>query len=289
MKREIGILTDSTSDLPPEAVARYDIHVVPAVIILGGLSLRDGVDISRSELYRRMASQGIIPTTASPSAGAFEEAYDAMLSSGYRRILSVHPAAKLSGIYNAAHIAAGRFPGRVDVMESGQISLGTGFQVLAAAEEAERNAPMEKLRSQVEQTRNQIHLVAVIDSLTHLAHSGRVHSALAGIGNFLQIKLLITIIEGTVSRVGQVRTYTRGVSSLIDFVRTWGPLERLAIVHANARSAAEGFIPQLQEKFAGWNQTLKGPPILVEVTPTIGVHTGPGALGVIGVSTLTGA
>jgi DegV family protein with EDD domain len=289
MKREIGILTDSTSDIPAEAMARFDIHVVPAMIVLGGLSLRDGVDISRSELYQRMATQGVIPTTASPSAGDFEAAYDGMLRQGYQRILSIHPAAKLSGIYNAAHIAAGRFPGRVEVMESGQISLGTGFQVIAAAEASAVNAPMENLQDLVKNTRQRTHLIAVIDSLTHLAHSGRVSTALAGIGNFLQIKLLITIIEGTVNRVAQVRTHARGLAALVDQVRIWGPLERLAIVHANARTMAESFVPLLQEKIEGWNRLLKEPPILVEVTPAIGVHTGPGAVGVIGISAAHGS
>lgn len=284
MMRKIGILTDSTSDIPPEEALRYDIHVVPAMIILGGLSLRDGFDISRSELYRRMASQGIIPTTSSPSAGAFEEAYEGMFRQGYEKIFSIHPAAKLSSIYNAAHVAAARFPGRVEVVESGQVSLGTGFQAIAAAEAAMQGAPMEQLSSLVENTRLRIHLIAVIDSLTHLAQSGRVSSALAGLGNFLQIKLLISLIEGTVSRVGQVRTHARGLAALVDQVRTWGPLERLAIVHANARSVADLLIPQLQDRIDGLNRLWKEKPLLVEVTPAIGVHTGPGAVGVIAVS-----
>jgi DegV family protein with EDD domain len=284
MTRNIGILTDSTSDVPQEIAFRYDIHVVPAIIIVGGQSLRDGVDISRSELYRRMAAQGIIPTTSAPSVGTFEEAYDSMFRQGYQRILSIHPAAKLSSIYNAAHIAAARFPGKVEVLESGQVSLGTGFQVIAAAEASAQGSSMEETRSQVENTRRRIHLVAVIDSLTHLAHSGRVSAALAGIGNFLQIKLLISMIEGTVNRVAQVRTHARGLATLVEQVRSWGPLEELAIVHANARSTAEALIPLLQEKINGLNRLLGEKPLLVEVTPAIGVHTGPGAVGVIAVS-----
>jgi DegV family protein with EDD domain len=288
MNKRIGILTDSTSDVPPDIASRYDIHVVPAVIIVGGQSLRDGVDISRAELYRRMASQGIIPTTSSPSAGAFEEAYDSMFRQGYERILSIHPAAKLSSIYNSAHIAAAHFPGRVEVMESGQVSLGTGFQVITAAEASDQGVSLEETCSQVQNTRRRVHLVAVIDSLTHLAQSGRVSAALAGIGNFLQIKLLISMIEGTVNRVAQVRTRARGLATLVEQVRSWGPLEELAIVHANARSSAEALIPLLQEKVGGLNRWIREKPLLVEVTPAIGVHTGPGAVGVIAVSSSTG-
>ncbi len=286
MNKEIGILTDSTSDVPPDITQRYEIHVVPALIIVEGRSLRDGVDISRAELYHRMMAQGIIPTTSSPSAGAFEEAYDFMFHKGFRRILSIHPAAKLSSIYNAAHVAAARFPGKVEVLESGQVSLGTGFQVIAAAEACAQGASMEEVCTLVDNTRHRIHLVAVIDSLTHLAHSGRVSAAIAGIGNFLQIKLLISIIEGTVQRIAQVRTHTRGLAALVEQVCGWGSLEKLAIVHANARNTADLLIPQLQEKINGLSRLLMEKPLLVEVTPAIGVHTGPGAVGVIAVSSL---
>jgi DegV family protein with EDD domain len=288
MNGEIGLLTDSTSDIPPEEAARYNIEIVPAVIILGGQSLLDGVDISRSELYRRMALQGIIPTTASPSAGAFEQAYDAMFRKGFQRILSVHPAAKLSSIFNAAVVAASKFAGKVTVIESGQVSLGTGFQVLAAAEAAQNGAPMEQILELVQSTRQRIHVTALIESLTHLAHSGRVSSALAGVGNFLQIKLLISLIEGTVNRVAQVRTHSRGLAALVDQARSWGPLEQVAVVHANARGAADALIPQLAEKVNGLGRLWAARPLLVEVTPTIGVHIGPGAVGVIAVSTAAG-
>jgi DegV family protein with EDD domain len=242
------------------------------------------VDISRSELYRRMATQRYLPTTSSPSVGAFEEAFESMLSRGFHKILSIHPASSLSGIFNAACVAATHFPGRVDVLESGQISMGTGFQILAAAEAATQGANMEALRNLVANTRKRVHLVALLESLTNLAHSGRIPMVLAGIGNFLQIKLLISIMEGTVSRVAQVRTHSRGVSVLLEQVRSWGTIERLAVAHANARNVADSLIPQLAQSILGVNHLPAGKIFEVEVTPAIGIHTGPGAVGVIAVS-----
>ena len=287
MTKTIGFVTDSTSDLPAIEAEKYSVEVVPAMIMFGGQSFRDGVDISRSDLYRRMVTQRILPTTSSPSVGAFEQAFESMLSRGFQKILSMHPAASLSGIFNAACVAATHFPGRVEVLDSGQVSMGTGFQILKAAEAAAGGATMEALRKMLEDARKRVRLVALLESLTHLAHSGRIPMVLAGIGNFLQIKLLISLFDGTVSRVAQVRTSSRGIAALLEQVRSWGPVESLAIAHADARHVADALIPQLAESIQGFNRALQEKIFVIEVTPAIGVHIGPGAVGVIGVSSST--
>ncbi len=287
MNKAIGFVTDSTSDIPAEEAAKYEITIVPANIIFGGKSLRDGVDISRSELYRRMAAERLLPTTSSPSAGVFEETFESMLTRGFQKVLSIHPASNLSGIFNAARVAASHFPDRVEVLESGQVSMGTGFQLLAAAEAAAQGATMESIRNLIAETRKRVHLVALLESLTNLAHSGRVPMVLAGIGNFLQIKLLISIMEGTVNRVAQVRTHSRGVAVLLEQVRSWGPIESLAVAHANARSAADALIPQIAQNIQGVNRLFQKKIFMVEISPAVGIHTGPGAVGVIAVSAAT--
>ncbi len=289
MAEKIGFVTDSTSDIPVEDAAKYSVEVVPAMIMFGGQSFRDGVDISRSDLYRRMTTQRILPTTSSPSVGAFEEAFEEVLSRGVQKVLSVHLASSLSGIFNSAVIAAKRFPGRVEVVETGQVSMGTGFLILDAAEAAARGAPIEALKKLIADTRNRMRLVALIESLTHLAHSGRLPSLVADIGDFLQIKVLISLYEGTVSRVAQVRTQTRGLTALVDQVRSWGPIERLAIAHADARQLADGLIPQLAESLKGLNRVPKDKTYVIEVTPAIGVHIGPGAVGVIAMQSSSGS
>ncbi|MBN1439212.1 MAG: DegV family protein [Anaerolineales bacterium] len=289
MTETIGFVTDSTSDVPPDDAERFGVEIVPAMIMFGGKSYRDGVDISRSELYRKMTAQRILPTTSTPSVNAFEEAFEKVLSRGVQKILSIHLASSLSGIFNSASIAARRFPGRVEVMETGQVSLGTGFQILAAAEAAAGGAPLDALRKTILEARKRARLVALIESLTHLSHSGRLPALVAGIGDFLQIKLLISLYEGTVSRVAQVRTQTRGLAALVEQVRSWGPVERLAIAHANARQLADGLIPQLAGSIQGLGRVLKETTRVIEVTPAIGVHIGPGAVGVIAIQSPAGS
>jgi DegV family protein with EDD domain len=281
MTEKIGFVTDSTSDLPVDDAAKFDVEVVPAMIFFGGKSYRDGVDITRSELYRRMAAERTLPTTSSPSVGAFETAFESMLSRGYQKLLSLHPPTGLSGIFNSAYVAAKSFPGRVDVVDSGQLSLGTGFQILKAAEAVKAGVAWDAIRKMVADGRSQIRLAALLESLTNLAHSGRFPMVLAGIGNFLQIKVLISLLDGTVSRVTQVRTQSRGISALLDYVRTWGPIEQLAVAHADARQTADSLIPRLSQSIQGFSESLKKKIYIIEVTPAIGVHIGPGAVGVI--------
>ncbi len=288
MTEKIGFVTDSTSDIPADDAAKYGVEVVPAMIMFGGQSYRDGVDVSRSDLYRRMTTQRILPTTSSPSVGAFEEAFEKVLSRGVEKVLSVHLASSLSGIYNSASIAAKRFPGRVEVMETGQVSMGTGFLILSAAEAAAKGVPIDALKKLVAETRKRMRLVALLESLTHLAHSGRIPMVLAGIGNFLQIKVLISLYEGTVNRIGQARTQSRGITALLEYVRSWGPVERLAVAHADARHVADGLLPQLAESIQGFNSTLREKTCIIEVTPAIGVHIGPGAVGVIAMQAPSG-
>jgi DegV family protein with EDD domain len=143
---------------------------------------------------------------------------------------------------------------------------------------------MEALKKIVEENRPRVHLVALLDSLTHLAHSGRIPAVLAGIGNFLQIKVLISLYEGAVSRVAQVRTQSRGMTALLDQVRSWGPVESLAVAHADARHLADELIPRLAESIQGFNRSLQEKIFVIEVAPAIGVHIGPGAVGVIAVT-----
>jgi DegV family protein with EDD domain len=212
-----------------------------------------------------------------------------MLTRGYQKILSLHPSPNLSGIFNSACVAAKRFPGRVEVIDSGQVSLGTGFQILKAAEAVKRGATWDAIRKMVEDSRSQVRLVALLESLTNLAHSGRFPVVLAGIGNFLQIKVLVSLLEGTISRVTQVRTQSRGISALLDYVRTWGPVERLAVAHADARQTVDSLIPELTHTIQGLSDTLKEKIYVIEVTPAIGVHIGAGAVGVIAMQASSGS
>lgn len=269
---KIGFVTDSTSDLPGDLVERHAIEVVPAILNIGKTSFADGEGLTREEFYDRLPDLESTPTTSAPSVGSFQVRYEKLLAGGAEIILSIHPPDKLSGIFNAARLAAESFGERVHVMDSGQLSLGLGFQVLAAAEAAAREAVFGEILDLVKSIKQRVRVMALLDTMEYLRRSGRVSWAKAMVGGLLNLKPLIELRFGTVIRIGQVRTRAQGILRLVENISKWGPHERLAVLHTNAEVAARQFLEEL-------NLNLSNPAMIVNVTTVIGTHVGPNGLG----------
>jgi DegV family protein with EDD domain len=182
----------------------------------------------------------------------------------------------LSGIYNAARLAAQEFGQRVTVLDSGQLSLGLGYQVILAAEAAAQGAMQEQVLSLVESVRTRVRLTALLQTIEYIHRSGRVSWAAAMIGGAFRLQPLIELRYGIVHRLGQSRTRLQGVEQLVEMLNSWGQLERLAVLHTNAESAAWQLLEHVRSKVAI-------PPLLVNVTTAIGTHVGPNGLGFVAV------
>jgi DegV family protein with EDD domain len=268
----IGFVTDSTADIPEFLVQKHDIRVVPAILNIAGKSYEDGSGITREEFYQLLPTLHTPPTTSAPSVGSFHERYESLLKAGASCILSIHAADKLSGIFNAARLAAESFGERVRVLDSEQISLGLGFQVLAAAEAAARGAVLDEILNLVEGVRDRVRVAALVDTLEYLRRSGRVSWAKAMVGGLFNLKLLVELRYGIIERLGQARTRLQGIERLTEALNSWGPLERLAVLHSDAETAARQLIEDIKPKLAV-------PPLVVNVTTIIGTHVGPNGLG----------
>lgn len=269
----ISLVTDSTADLPAALADQYRIHVVPNLLIIDGQTLVDGKDISREEFYHRLPQMKTPPTTGTASSGAYQDLYQNLLSQGADQVISIHVASQLSGIYNAAHVAAREFPERVVVLDSQCLSMGLGFQVLAAAEAIARRATSSEILSLLADMRLRIHLVAMLDTLEYVRRSGRVSWARARIGGLLQVKPFVEVREGgKVVSLGETRTRSKGTARLKEMLLRLGDLERLAILHTNAEADARQFLAELKI-FLPTN------PLIINVTTVIGTHVGPNGLG----------
>ena len=238
---EIAIVTDSTADIPADYAERYLIHVIPNIIIIDGKSLKDGVDITRQEFYEKLVSMKTLPTTATASSGVYQQLYTILLERGAKNILSIHGSSLLSGIYNAAHIAAQEFQDRVNVIDSQFVSLGLGFQVLAAAGAISRG---ESVLSIIEDVRSRIRVIAMLDTLEYIHRSGRVSWACARLGNLLRIKPFVEVKKGACSAWGSPHLPKRGCP-LRELLLHQGPIEQLAILHTNAEESARRFLSNL--------------------------------------------
>ncbi|HTX93136.1 MAG TPA: DegV family protein [Anaerolineales bacterium] len=273
---KIGFVSDSTSDIPCSLAEQYGIEIVPALVNIAGQSYTDGVEITREEFYNRLPKLAPPPTTSSPSVGAFEERYEKLFRAGADFVVSIHPPNDLSGIFNAARLAAQEFGQKVKVLDSGQLSLGLGFQVILAAEAAAGGAILDEVLTRVESVRRRVRLAALLDSIEYVRRSGRVSWAVAMLGSMLRLQPLIELRYGIVHRLGQARTRLQGVERLIETVNSWGPLDRLAVLHTNAESAARQLYEDMKSR-------VSVPPLLVNVTTAIGTHVGPNGLGFVAV------
>ena len=270
-----AIVTDSTADIPKELATQYQIHIVPNIVVIDGQSLEDGKDLSRREFYDNLPLMKTNPTTSTSSPGVYQQLYGDILKRGADQIVSIHASSQLSGIFNAASLGAQAFGEQVKVIDSENLSLGLGFQVLAAAQAA-LTQPLDGILSVVKDVRNRARLVAMLDTLEYVHRSGRVSWARAQIGALLRIKPFLEIKDGVVLSKGKARTRKNGIQRLRKMLLDLGPLEQLAILHSNAEADARELLAEMTPR-------VPTRPLLVYVTTVIGTHVGPNGLGFVAI------
>ncbi len=267
----IAIVTDSTSDIPVDILKNYNIYQIPVDLMLGNKTYLDGFDLSRNDFYNRLPALEKLPTTAAPASGRFQELYNSVFNKGFSEIISIHAASALSGIFNAARLASLEFSPKITVVDSQQLTLGLGFQVIAAAKAAKENIPVKAILDKIESIKERIHVYALLDTFEYIQRSGRVSWTKARIGSILNIKPILELKEGEILSRGLARARNKGIQFLGDVLQSLGTLEDLAVLHTNAVEDGMGFIQQ----FAPDEHKN---PLLVNITTIIGTHVGPNGL-----------
>ncbi len=275
----IRIVTDSTCDLPEQTISALKISVLPLNIHFGEKSYQDGVDLSREEFYRRLPESDPFPKTAAPSPQHFHQIYENLANEGAQSILSLHIAESLSATVNVARLAAQQFTRvPVTVLDSSQLSLGTGFMVEKAALLAEAGTALEEILTTLKEQMQRSYVFASLKTLEYLRRSGRMNSAVAHIGEFLKIKPLLHMHQGKAS-VERVRTQGKASAQLLSWLKQYAPFERLAILHAGIPDEANALQESVRAYFPEEDE-----PVPVQITPVLGAHLGVGALGFAAIS-----
>jgi DegV family protein with EDD domain len=272
----IAVVTDSATGIPARLLERYRISVVPLWVRIGNQAYRDGVDITSKELFAKLRA----PTppevsTSIPPVEAFLEVYR-QVSEWAQGIVSVHIAGEQSGTCGAARLASEGSPVPVVVVDSGSTAMAEGFVVLEAARKALSGASLEEVASRARSIVPRVELLALLESVTYAIKGGRLASAARLLGNFLNIQPLVRVGRNRVDLVGQVRRRSKGLAQLIERVKkTAHNLPTYIAVHyAEDEEEGQTVLEELKSQLNCVEAYLTRVPV------ALGVHAGPGALGV---------
>jgi DegV family protein with EDD domain len=279
---QVAVVTDSVAQVPTAAAERLGISVVPLAVHIGDARFLDGIDLAPAELYRRMRSEKIAPTTSAPSIGKYLEVFRACFRDGAEAVLHVSLSSKLSTAYDsscqAAEMVSAEFPDRqVEVLDSRQGAISQGFIAMAAARAAAANLPLEEVTQRARAAMSRSGIVVSLATLEYLARGGRIGKAAYWVGSLINLRPLITLdSDGVAAPVARVRGESRAQEVMVDWVvqhvRGHSGLS-LAVMEADAPEAAA----QLRELAL---QKMQPEEIFhSDFTPVMGVHTGPGLVG----------
>ncbi|MFW5993717.1 MAG: DegV family protein [Halanaerobiaceae bacterium] len=275
----IGILTDSTADLPDNLYKKYDIEVIPLTVTFGNDTFVDGQEINSEEFFQKINQYNEQPTTSMPSVGNFIEKYK-KLNEKYDQIISIHLSENLSGTLNSARLAAKEFS-EIEIfpVDSKSISLGLGFQVLYAARLIEAGKNIPEIKEKLAQARKNLLLYFTVNDLAYMKEGGRIGKAQAFLGSILNINPIISISTetGEVEPLDKTRGKTRTFRKMIEIAE-----ERLSktetawigFAHGNRKNDMLKFKNKLLDKI-NTNYNINPEIFETRISPTLGSHVGP--------------
>ncbi len=270
----VRIVTDSACDLPEPVCTELGIEVVPLTIRFGDREYVDRVELTTDMFWHELATSPVLPETAAPSIGAFEETFRALSDDGADGILCINLSARLSATMQSAQVAAKAVDGAtpIEIIDSMSASMGIGNLVLYAARRAREGATLEELVREVEDRRERQGVFATLDTLEFLRKGGRIGGAQAMLGSMLSIKPVISVRDGVVEPAGKVRTRSKALRFIVDRLPA-GRVESISVLHANA--------PDLDEFLGMVRGAVPDAEVIVgTIGPVVGVHTGPRVIGV---------
>jgi DegV family protein with EDD domain len=280
-----AVVTDSTAYLPPEMAAGNSIEVVSLYVNFGGDRTERETDLMKDleTFYDEIRSADQWPTTSQPSVGDFATAYEPLLADG-GEVVSIHISEGISGTADSARQAAdllqkeGKGGERVRVVNSQSSAGGLAMIVLGAARAAQRGDHADAVVARAEEVRESLKMWFAIDTLEFLKRSGRIGAASAWIGSTLKIKPILTL-EQEITPVERVRTSGRAFERMVAYAedRHAAGADAWIVQHIQSHDEAERLAQRCRQVFE------RDPVFVSEIGPVLGVHTGPGLLGVGGV------
>ncbi len=273
----VAIVIDSASDMPPEVAARQGIVIVPLEVSFGEERFRALLELTTDQFWERLLAQppdAPFPTTAAASPGEFKAAFEGAFEGGADGVVCITVSSDLSGTYKSAMLGAGMLEGReIHVINSRTASMGFGMLAQVAAELAEQGVSAQEIARVIDERKGDVDLYVTLDTLEYLKRGGRISGASAAVGTLLSIKPIITVVEGVVKKVDQVRTSGKARERTLELL-TRRPLERATILYTPGADM-ESFREQFQQRSGLDPSRIQ----TMTVGPSVGPHLGPGCVG----------
>lgn len=270
----VKVVTDSACDLSTQMAEDRGVRVVPLSIRFGPEELVDREELSTKEFWDRVTTGTVMPETAAPSPGAFQQAFVGAADEGADGVICITLSSGVSATYQAACTAAAAVADRIRVVvvDSLSMTMGLGLLVVSAVDLAGSGATVDTIEAEVLRRRDRTRVFGVIDSLDFLKRGGRIGGASQLLGSLLSIKPVIEIRNGVVEVESRQRTRSRSLEYLASKALEAGPIDRLAVANGAAGDVDE--LLGALEKAAPAHELL-----VTELGPVIGAHGGPGTIG----------
>jgi DegV family protein with EDD domain len=278
---KVAIVTDSCASIPESLLEALNIHWVPYYIHRGKDVLRDLVSIQRDAFYKWLPTAKELPQTASPGPGDYLQEYESLADQGCHEIVSIHMTSKGSGAYQAAKAAQSMarelLPKlRIEVIDTLNVSMCHGWMVIEAARDALDGGSLTEITNRVRGMIPITRMIQTADTLKYLYLGGRIGRAKHLLGSVLNIKPLIGMEDGVIVPLGTARSRKQAYQMMVEKVESavgfMGKI-KIAYVHAAALEEAGKIKLMIEERLHCVES------LIAELSPALGVHTGPGTAG----------
>lgn len=273
----VRIIVDSTADLTPRVRSR--VTVVPLTIHFGEEEFIDGITIDSHRFYEKLIESDVLPSTSQATPFAFEEAFAEAVEAGFQ-VVCITCSSRLSGTYQSAVIASEEFPGKVHVVDSRTIALGSAILAEYALELVDTGLTAEEIAWRLMQKRDKIRLLAMLDTLEYLKKGGRISSAVALAGGLLNIKPVLCIENGEIRMLGKARGSRQANNLLVQEIGKAGGVDfRKPLLLGYTGLSDELLKKYIRDSASLWEGNVEQLPVSV-VGSVVGTHAGPGAVAV---------
>jgi fatty acid kinase fatty acid binding subunit len=269
----VRIVTDSACDLPQDVADELGIEIVPLSIRFGDEEFIDRRDLTPAEFWARSASSPVLPETAAPAPGAFEQTYRGLVADGASGIVVINMSGALSATMQSAELASRALGDEIPikVVDSQSVTLGLGVIVTACARAARAGATTDEVSALATELAARTKVWGALDTLENLKKGGRIGGAKAMLASVLSIKPIVEVRNGRVEEGGKQRTRKKALSFLVEKLQSYSDVENLAILHADCDDVAE-FAAMVRLHYPG--EIMIG-----DIGPVVGAHTGKGTIG----------